>query len=288
LERLQRALSQVADGDYTAPVDLPYEQKGELGELSTSFRGMAQRLAELDQLKAEFLAVAGHELKTPINVIRGYTELIEEELSGEVTPHQREILDGIAEQTRSMTRMVSHLMDISRLEAGDFPMERERVLLEDLLLGLQRSAEVLARRRGIELTVEILPDAPDEVHVDVDLVRDEVLGNIVSNALRFTPDDGHIRIRAWAQDGGVTIEVADSGPGIPDDHRPHVFEKYYQAERSRAMGSGLGLAIAREVVEVHGGRIHLADDVDGELSGAVFRVWLPAPAPLAAVGTSQA
>jgi signal transduction histidine kinase len=288
LERLQRALSQVADGDYTAPVDLPYEQKGELGELSTSFRGMAQRLAELDQLKAEFLAVAGHELKTPINVIRGYTELIEEELSGEVTTHQREILDGIAEQTRSMTRMVSHLMDISRLEAGDFPMERERVLLEDLLLGLQRSAEVLARRRGIELTVEILPDAPDEVHVDVDLVRDEVLGNIVSNALRFTPDDGHIRIRAWAQDGGVTIEVADSGPGIPDDHRPHVFEKYYQAERSRAMGSGLGLAIAREVVEVHGGRIHLADDVDGELSGAVFRVWLPAPAPLAAVGTSQA
>lgn len=287
LERLRRALSQVAEGDYTTPGDLPYEQKGELGELSNSFRAMAQRLAELDRLKAEFLAVAGHELKTPINVIRGYTELIEEELAAEVTPHQREILDRIAEQTRSMTRMVSHLMDISRLEAGDFPMEPEHVLLEDLLLGLQRATEVLARERGIELTVEILPGAPEEVEVDVDLIRGEVLGNIVSNALRFTPDGGRILVRAWAEGGGVLIEVADSGPGISQDHRLHVFEKYYQAERSRAMGSGLGLAIAREVVEAHGGRISLADESSSELSGAVFQVWIPAPAPIPAAATSD-
>jgi len=275
LEKLRWALSRVADGDYTAPADLPYERKDEIGELSTSFRAMAQRLQELDRLKAEFVGVASHELKTPINVIRGYTELIEEELAGELTANQRDILDAIADQTRSMTRMVSRLMDISRLEAGGYTLDLEVILVQDLVLGLIRGFEVLARQQGTDLSFEVAPDAPPDLELDIDLFRGEVLGNLVSNALRFAASGGEVRIRVRAEGEGVLFEVADSGPGIHPDHRAFIFDKYYQAERSRAMGSGLGLAIARELVEAHGGWIRLALDTGGGLGGAVFQVWVP-------------
>jgi len=276
LERLRRALSQVAEGDHSAPVDLPYERKDEIGELSASFRAMVRRLSELDRLKAEFVGVAGHELKTPINVIRGYTALIEEELAGELTTPQREILDGIAEQTRSMTRMVSRLMDISRLETGSYDLDLEVIPGRDLLFGLERAFEVLATRRAIRLSIEVASDTPLNVKVDIDLFRGEVLGNLVANALRFAPSGGEVRVRARAEAGGVLFEVADSGPGIHPDHQAFVFEKYYQAERSRALGSGLGLAIAKEFAEAHGGWVRLAADVPDGLGGAVFHVWIPA------------
>jgi signal transduction histidine kinase len=275
LHRLRDAFSEVADGNYTPPRDLPYGGGDEIGDLARSFRGMAQRLEDLDRLKTEFVGVASHELKTPINVIRGYTELIEEELEGELTQNQRDILDRIADQTRTMAKMVSRLMDISKLESGSYQMELEVILVKDLLLGLVRGYELLADERDIKLQTEILPDTPDDVEVDVDLFRGEVLGNLISNALRFAPDGGEVRVQARPEAEGVLFEVADSGPGIPRRHRAHIFKKYYQAERSHAVGSGLGLAIARELVEAHGGWIKLGESNQAGLGGAVFDVWIP-------------
>jgi signal transduction histidine kinase len=279
LHRLRDAFSEVAEGHYAPPRNLPYGSGDEIGDLSRSFRGMTHRLEDLDRLKTEFVGVASHELKTPINVIRGYTELIEEELAGEVTENQREILDRIADQTRSMAKMVNRLMDISRLEAGQYQMELEVVPVKDLLLGLVRGYELLADERGIKLHSEILPDTPEDVEIDVDLFRGEVLGNLISNALRFAPEGGEVRVSAGRDGDGILFQVADNGPGIPRRHRPHVFKKYYQAERSQAMGSGLGLAIARELVQAHGGWIKLADAYQTELGGAVFHVWVPTRAP---------
>lgn len=275
LQRLRDAFSKVAGGDYAPPRNLPYGDGDEIGDLARSFRGMAQRLEDLDRLKTEFVGVASHELKTPINVIRGYTELIEEELEGELTQNQRDILDRIADQTRSMAKMVSRLMDISKLETGRYEMEMEVVLVKDLLLGLERGYELLAGERGVKLQTEILPDTPDDVEVDVDLFRGEILGNLISNALRFAPEGGEVRVQARPEGDGVLFEVADNGPGISRKHRPHIFKKYYQAERSKAMGSGLGLAIARELVEAHGGWIELGEKAPGDLGGAVFNVWIP-------------
>lgn len=275
LEKLRLALSHVADGSYAVPDDLPYDRSDEMGELSVSFRTMALRLEELDRLKSAFVGVASHELKTPLNVIRGYTELIEEELAGDLTPNQRDVLDRIAEQTRSMTRMVSRLMDISRLETGGYTMDVEVILLQDLLLGLRRGFEVLADEKGVQLIFTVEPDTPTDLEIDVDLFRGEVLGNLVSNALRFAPPGGEVRILTRAEAEGVLFEIADSGPGIHPDHRPFVFDKYYQAERSRIMGSGLGLAIAREITEAHGGWIRLGENESTGLEGAVFQVWVP-------------
>ena len=279
LQRLREAFSKVVDGNYATPRDLPYGSGDEIGDLARSFRGMTQRLEDLDRLKTEFVGVASHELKTPINVIRGYTELIEEELEEELTQNQRDILDRIAEQTRSMAKMVSRLMDISKLESGKYKIEMEVVLVEDLLLGLVRGYELLADERGIKLHTEILPDTPKDVEVDVDLFREEILGNLISNALRFAPEGGEVRVRTRPEGEGVLFQVADDGPGVPRRHRLHVFKKYYQAERSQAMGSGLGLAIARELVEAHGGWIELGEKGPDDLGGALFNVWVPTRAP---------
>ncbi len=187
LGRLAEATAAVAGGRLEDPPELPYHRKDEIGTLSTSFRAMTRRLAELDRMKAEFVGVASHELKTPINVINGYTELIEEETQGELTEHQIQILDGILEQTRAMSRLVSRLMDISRLEAGTYRMEFDVVHVEDVVTGLLRSFDVLARAKGVGLQAQIHDSTPETAVLDIDIIRDEVLGNLVSNALRHTP-----------------------------------------------------------------------------------------------------
>jgi len=282
LGHLADATAQVAGGRLEDPPDLPYHRKDEIGTLSKAFRAMTRRLAELDRMKAEFVGVASHELKTPINVINGYTELIEEETQGELTEHQTQILDGIVEQTRAMSRLVSRLMDISRLEAGTYRMEFDVVHVEDVVTGLLRSFDVLARAKEVSLQARVHDSTPETVVVDVDIIRDEVLGNLVSNALAHTPEGGWIEVEVWGEEEEVVFRVADSGPGIPEEHHPHIFDKYYQVERSRAVGTGLGLAIAREMVDAHGGRIWVEPPVEGQ--GADFRVALPranirAPAP---------
>jgi signal transduction histidine kinase len=274
--KLAGAMAEVTGGTLEAPDDLPYDQKDEIGELCRSFRTMTHRLAELDRMKAEFLGVAGHELKTPITVIAAYSELIEEEMPGELTEQQQGILTGIVDQTRTLTRLVNRLMDISRLESGSLHMEMEPVHLEDLVTGVVRSFEVMAAKKGVSILSEIDPSAPESVVLDMDLIRNEVLGNLVSNALKFVPADGEIRIRVRGEGNEVVFQVSDDGPGIPPEHRPHIFEKHYQVERSRKVGSGLGLAIAREVVELHGGSVALLDTAS---PGAVFEVRVPISPP---------
>lgn len=273
LQRLADATAAVAAGNLEAPQDLPYARGDEIGALSSSFLRMTRRLRELDRMKAEFVGVASHELKTPINVINGYAELIEEGMVGDLTDHQRQVLDAIAEQTQVMSRLVSRLMDISRLEVGSYRMEFERIHLQDLVTGLLRSFDVLARARDIDLRASVDPSAPETVVIDVDLIRDEVLGNLVSNALRHTPVGGRVEVSVRGDGANVVFEVSDSGPGVPEEHGPHIFDKYYQAARSRAVGTGLGLAIAREMVKAHHGFISLEPSGPGE--GARFRVSLP-------------
>lgn len=275
--KLAGAMAEVTGGVLEAPEDLPYDQEDEIGELCRSFRTMTHRLAELDRMKAEFLGVAGHELKTPITVIAAYSELIEEEMAGELTEQQQGILSGIVDQTRTMTRLVNRLMDISRLESGSLHIDLEPVHLADVVTGLVRSFEVVAERKGVAFRSRIEASAPESVVLDVDLIRNEVLGNLVSNAVKFVPEGGEVSIHVRGEREDVVFRVSDDGPGIPAEHRPHIFEKHYQVERSRKVGSGLGLAIAREVVELHGGTLSLLDTPE---PGATFEVRLPVHPPV--------
>ncbi|MEX2282783.1 MAG: HAMP domain-containing sensor histidine kinase [Gemmatimonadota bacterium] len=277
VRRLRRAMVAVADGNYVVPEDLPYERPDEIGDLARSFRWMAQHLAKLDKMKAEFISIATHELKTPINVISGYSELLEEEIYGPLSEEQQQALQTIRDQTLVLTRLVNQLLDVSRLEAGGLQLEMNDVVIEDLVASLERAFGILAKRKDITLLFELDPNVPGSIKADPDRLRDQVLGNLLTNALKFTPEDGKIRLRVWADRSLLHFEVSDSGVGIAPDQLPLVFDKFYQiGQQARSKGAGLGLAIAREVVEAHGGRI----SVDSEENvGTTFRIELPLKQP---------
>jgi len=277
LEKLQRATARVAEGEFEAPLGLPYESRDELGGLSRSFRSMTEQLAELNRMKAEFVSLASHELKTPINVIGGYAEMIEEGVYGDLNDQQREAMSAMREQVDALTRQVNQLLDLSRFESGAFQVEMDQVKLADLFTGVQRAFDALARQKGIDFTIEVDESAPETVTGDFDRLRNEVLGNLLGNAFKFTSSGGHVGILARGEGDRFIIEVSDTGSGIAAEDIPHIFEKYYQSgQRARAMGTGLGLAIAQEIVEVHGGRIDASSEAG---VGTTFRINLPLHQP---------
>ncbi|HEX7051551.1 MAG TPA: HAMP domain-containing sensor histidine kinase [Longimicrobiales bacterium] len=273
LRRLRRAMAAVAGGEFVAAPDLPYTRTDEIGDLTRSYRSMTGRLAELDRVRAEFLSMASHDLKTPISVIVGYAELIEDGVYGTVTDQQREALRSIREQTDVLTRLVQQLLDSSRIEAGGLRIHKTETDLIGLLTGVERAFDALARSQRIDFAVEADPALPETIRADGDRLRDQVLGNLLTNAFKFTPAGGRIRLRARAADRRLHLEVSDTGAGIPPDEVPHIFEKFYQAGRAaREAGAGLGLAIARDVVEAHGGTISAESRLG---RGTTFRIELP-------------
>ena len=276
LRRLRRSMANVAAGEFVEPEDLPYRREDEIGDLARSFSWMTQHLARLDKMKAEFISIATHELKTPINVIGGYTELVEEGVYGDTTAEQKNALHAIRDQTQVLTRLVNQLLDISRLEAGGLQLEVSEVVIADLMESLDRAFTVLAHKKQITLKCSVEPSTPRMIEGDPDRLRDQVLGNLLSNALKFTPEGGNIGVRSWGEGEALQLEVSDSGVGIAKDQIPYVFDKFYQiGKQARSKGAGLGLAIAREVVEAHGGRIWVES---AEGVGTKFRISVPAKA----------
>ena len=271
--KLRHAMALVADGIFRVPENLPYERQDEIGSVSRSFRAMTHRLADLDRLKAEFMSISTHELKTPINVISGYAELMYERVYGDLSDKQDEALAAIRDQTRALTQLVNQLLDVSRLEAGGLRLHFRPVAVMDLFRRVERSFEGLAHRKQIAFSVEVDASVPETIHADAERLSDQVLGNLISNALKFTSEGGSIAVRTWLEDGALQIEVEDTGTGIPPDKLPYVFDKFYQVgEQARAKGAGLGLAIAHEVVEAHGGTI----SAESELGrGTCFRIEIP-------------
>ena len=276
---LRRGLARVTGGDLRVPEGLPYERADEIGDVSRSFRTMTGRLAELDKLRAEFMSISTHELKTPINVISGYAELLHEQVLGEIRPKQRDALDSIREQTRVLTHMVNQLLDVSRIEAGGLRLEIQEVALPELFQRVYRTFKALARKQRVSLRVQLSEDSPQAIPGDADRLRDQVLGNLISNALKFTPEGGRVSVRGRPDGDWMVIEVEDTGTGIPQDQLQHVFDKFFQVgEQARSQGAGLGLTIAHEVVTGHAGRI----TAESELGvGTLFRIRLPLNAEVA-------
>lgn len=279
INELRRGMAHVAEGDFDPNVQVPAERTDEIGDLSRSFHTMTEQLAELDRLKAEFVSVASHEIKTPLSVIRGYVSLLTDGIYGEVTDPQKKTLEAVSDQVDRLTRLVHRLLDISRFEAGGGRLELRRINVRDFLAELTDGFRVLAFQNGIDFTVAVADDVPVNIEGDADRLN-EVLGNILSNAFKFTERGGKIAVRAGREGAGVRVEVSDSGVGIPPDKLPKIFEKFYQVDNSaqpRQAGSGLGLAIAREIVEAHGGTIG-ADSEPGQ--GTRFMVVLPERPPV--------
>jgi signal transduction histidine kinase len=271
---LKSGMHAVADGDLGYHLRIPSDRSDEFGELAQSFQTMTRQLGELDRLKAEFVSVASHELKTPINVMMGYLQLLDEGVYGPLTPKQNEVHKTLASQASTLARLVTQLLDVSRFEAGGGRLEPRVIQLDAVLSELENAFHVLAAQRQIHFRVERHEGLPDQVVWDLDRIN-EVLGNLLSNAFKFTPHGGSVDLTLEPVDGGVLMEVHDTGAGIPPEQLPHVFEKFYQADNqrsARASGSGLGLAIAKQIVEAHGGTIS-CESTPGV--GTTFSITLP-------------
>ena len=279
VRKLEEGMHAVAEGDLSRDLGLSPERRDEFGGLAASYRSMVRQLSELERLRAEFVGVASHELKTPINVMLGYLELLQEGIYGEISPKQREILQTLTKQANTLTRLVKRLLDISRFEASGGKLDVRRVDIHKLLSTLESSFSVLAAQREISFSVKHGNDLPTTVVWDEDRIN-EVLGNLISNAFKFTPRGGKVATTVVPDSRGVSITVQDSGAGISADQLPHIFDKFYQADnqaQAATKGTGLGLAIAKEIVEAHGGSISVESQVG---RGTTFVVTLPLEPPV--------
>jgi signal transduction histidine kinase len=235
---------------------------------------MAAQLEELDRLKAEFVSIATHELKTPVNVMLGYLQLLQENVYGELTERQREIAATLVSQTQQLSRLIRQLLDVSRFDAGGGKLEVRPIVLAEFLDDLERAFRVLALQREVNFEVKSDRDIPHEVLWDPVRIN-EVLGNLLSNAFKFTNKGGRVSLVVGREGDHVRMAVSDTGAGIPRDQLPHIFEKFYQADTQAPLalrGAGLGLAIAKSIVTAHNGGIEVESRVG---VGTTFTIRLP-------------
>ena len=267
IRELTTATQAVADGELGQTV--PVRSKDELGQLATSFNRMSAELARAQDLRRQMTADIAHELRTPLSVILGHVDALAEG----VLPANAETFDVIRDETTQLGRLVEDLRTLSRADAGELTLNLQSTQPQTLLERASAAQRPFAVEKQIQLTLKMDADIP-KITVDAERMA-QVLGNLLSNALRYTPEDGRITLQAAAAGDGVEIRVADSGPGIEADELPHVFNRFYRGDKSRQRetgGSGLGLAIAKSIVELHGGRIWVESEPD---QGSTFVVRLP-------------
>ena len=273
IDQLTRAAHQLAQGDLSArvAVDDHASRLGsdEISELGAAFNTMAGNLQQSEQVRRDMTADIAHELRTPLAVMRGNLEAM---LDG-VYPFDAEHLNPALNQVNLLTRLVEDLRTLVQAEAGQLPLEKRPIDLGALLQSALTSFEAQAAAQQVALHTEIAPDLPT-VNLDPDRMQ-QTIGIVISNALRYTPPQGSITVAAKTDRARVTIEVADTGSGIAPEDVPHVFDRFYRADKSRAResgGSGLGLAIAKSIVEAHGGSI-VARSKTGQ--GTTLQISLP-------------
>ena len=255
-------------------------------------RQEVESIREAGQLKDSFLATVAHELRTPLSAMLGWAHVLRDEKVDEATFTRA--IEAILRNARAQTRLISDLMDLSRIVAGTMRVEMQAVEPVAVIRAALETVRPVAESKGVALTSNVDAEA-GPVRGDPSRLQ-QVLWNLLANSIKFTPQGGTVGIRAQAVDGQIEVTVEDTGPGIPPAFLPHVFERFRQAggEATRGKGGlGLGLAIARAVVELHEGTITAANRDPGP--GAVFTVRLPiktlrpgearpAPGPLAAPG----
>ena len=271
---LEAGMGAVADGELDHKLGFDVERRDEFGRLAVSFQEMTRQLGELDKLKAEFVSIASHELKTPINVILGYLQLMEENVYGDMPEKMRPVTKTIQAQAKTLARLAHQLLDVSRFEAGGGRIEPRPIKLPQMLDELERTFHVLAVQREVEFSVVRSDGLPIDVTWDWERIN-EVTGNLLSNAFKFTPAGGTVALIAAPHESGVCMQVKDSGAGIAPDQMKRVFEKFYQADNQKsasAKGTGLGLAIAKEIVEAHQGKISVSSVLG---TGTTFTLVLP-------------
>ncbi len=262
LRQLQGHIKQIGQGNFGTPLQIT--APAELKDLVDNVNWMGTKLQELDDMKVEFLAHVSHELRTPMASIQEGTHLLLDEIPGPLTQEQRTTLQIMADSSRRLMYLIATILDLSKMEAGMMeyrivPVDLERIA--DISINKVR---LLADAKHIQLLIE---NAGEQIWVKADVPRiEQVLDNLLSNALKFSPEGGVVKVQMIPdpQAGVLEVAVSDTGSGIAADDLLQIFERFYQ-DRTKAKhssaGSGLGLALAKKVVEAHGGRIWIESEI---------------------------
>jgi two-component system sensor histidine kinase GlrK len=293
LRRLTCSTRAIARGEFWHR--LPAHGGDEFSELARDFNVMTEKLGELDRMKKDFVSHVSHDLKAPLASIRQIMHLLLQGIPGSLNEQQKELLELSYDSAERLAAMVGNLLDVSRMEAGSMEYDMAPHDLVSLAGGVIREFDVQARQRSIRLSLET--DRP-ELFAECDRERIvQVIGNLLENALKFSPEGSEIvtlisalplgegdRTQSASQartslkdvrpgkglERGILVSVSDSGPGIPDEHKRKIFEKFHQirhGKKAEGQGVGLGLAICRTIIEAHSGQIWVEDNPNG---GSVF------------------
>ena len=254
------------------------QESGRLAISNKSLAGSNRSLADsndelrdLDRLKDEFVALVSHELRTPLTSIIGYVRLLVRGRAGPVPQEQQELLGVVERNALRLLRLIGDLLLAAKADAGKLKLEPEDLDLDVLVGECVESAQPAAQNRGITLDLQARGEVP--VHGDRARIV-QLLDNLISNAIKFSRDDGRVIVRVAAKGSAATIEVADSGIGIPADEQGRLFERFFRASSATGLeiqGSGLGLSVVKTIVELHGGTVEFSSDEHG----TTFVVTLP-------------
>lgn len=273
LREMTVAARAMAEGDYSRQVRST--SRDEVGQLATAFNVMSQDLASGDEMRRDLIANVSHELRTPIAGLHAQLENLVDGVS-EPSPANLEVA---LAQTERLTRLVSYLLDLSRIEAGASALRIENVAIEGFLADIADSVAMIEAGKQLEYEINVSP--PDlTVPADPERLR-QIITNLLQNAIRHSPFQATIRLVAWQEGDEAKIDVVDSGPGIAEQDRERVFDRFVKGHGAQPVaaagmssgGTGIGLAIVRWAVDLHGGRIEVADSA----GGATMRLSLPAP-----------
>lgn len=272
LSIIKKKTMDIAKGDFGH--DLKLTSPPEIEVLAKAFNSMCIKLKEIDKMKSDFFSLMSHELRTPLTTIKEGAILFTEsmEVAG-VTERQKRLLTIINEECNRLIKLVNSLLDLSKMEAGMMVYNFNKAELSPLISRIIGEMGPLAETRNIRIETEISRELP-LVTIDIERML-QVLRNLVGNAVKFTPNEGYVRISAESVDKGVKISVADSGTGISEEKVTAIFDKYYQdtlARSSKIKGTGLGLAIVKQVVNSHGGKVWVESTSE---HGSVFSLVLP-------------
>ncbi len=281
IQELTHAAEKVASGDFTDKVE--NASKDEIGVLTRTFNDMAEQLEDTlddlkrsEQMRREFVANVSHELRTPITGVKSYAETLAADPDMPADTRER-FLGVILNESDRMTKIVQDLLTLSRFDAGSYEFSFDYFSFETSVRDVYNAVRMEAQAHHHEFTAEIEPGIP---RIRGDKARvEQVLMNMVSNAIKYTKDGGRIAIKAGVRGGEVWCSVKDNGIGIPKEDTQKVFDRFYRVDKARSResgGTGLGLSIAQEIVVRHGGRIDLKSRVG---HGTTITVWLPVEGP---------
>ena len=276
IRRMQARLAAIASGDFSGRVEV--SNRDELGALAANLNQMNDELGRLYEAleaasrhKSEFLANMSHELRTPLNAIIGFSQVLKEQMFGELNAVQAEYVDDVLSSGEHLLNLINDILDLAKVEAGRMELQPTTFSLLGLLENAMSMVRERATRHAVSLTTTTDPSV-GVIEGDERKIK-QILFNLLSNAVKFTPDGGRVTLMATADDEQVEISVRDTGVGISADDQARIFEEFTQLGPGRTQeGTGLGLTLTKRLVELHHGRLEVESEPG---AGSTFTVWLP-------------